>query len=108
MVRNILNEELGGHPGSYNPAIITNKEAHMIFCNINNESEESSQTANISKKRATRISDYFCKSGKPHSLRWGITYCQTCIKQTFDKRQLLKFPEVLSLDYGKTFKQSFC
>ena len=55
MVRNILNEELGGHSVSYNPAIIANKEAHMIFCNINNESEGSSQTANISKKRATRI-----------------------------------------------------
>lgn len=65
MVRNILNEELGGHSISYNPAIIAIKEAHMIFCNINNESEGSSQTANISKKRATRISDYFCKSGKP-------------------------------------------
>ena len=65
MVRNIFNEELGGHSVSYNPAIIANKEAHMIFCNINNESEGSSPTANISKKRATRISDYFCKSGKP-------------------------------------------
>ena len=49
MVRNILNEELGGHRGSYNPVIITNKEAHMIFGNMNKESEGSSQTANIAK-----------------------------------------------------------
>ena len=24
-----------GHPGSFNPAVITNKEAHMIHGNIN-------------------------------------------------------------------------
>ena len=54
-----------GHPGSYTPVIITNKEAQMIFGNMNKESGGSSQTANTGKKRVTRISDYFSKSGKP-------------------------------------------
>ena len=26
-----------GYPGSFNPAVITNKEAHMIYGNMNNE-----------------------------------------------------------------------
>ena len=54
-----------GHPGSYNPVIITNKEAHLIFGNMNKESGGSSQTANTGKNWVTRISDYFSKSGKP-------------------------------------------
>ena len=42
-----------GHPGSYNPAI---KEAHMIYGNINKESGEPSQVADVGKKHATQIS----------------------------------------------------
>ena len=38
-----------GHPGSFSPAIITNKEAHMIYGNMNNETE-SSQAAGFHKK----------------------------------------------------------
>ena len=26
-----------GHPGSFNPAVITNKEAHIIYGNMNSE-----------------------------------------------------------------------
>ena len=26
-----------GHPGLFNPAVITNKEAHMIYGNMNND-----------------------------------------------------------------------
>ena len=60
MVRNILNEELGGHRGSYNPVIITNKEAHMIFGNMNKESEGSSQTANIGKNGQREFQIILC------------------------------------------------
>ena len=38
-----------GHPGSFNPAVITNKEAHMIYGNMNNETG-SSQAAGLHKK----------------------------------------------------------
>ena len=62
------------HPGSYNPVIITNKEAHMIFGNMNKESGGSSQTANTGKKRVTRISDYFPKVENPlFQVRTGLT-----------------------------------
>ena len=68
---NIVNEELGitlDILGSYNPVIITNKEAHMIHIgNMNKESGGSSLTANTGNKWVTRISDYLSKSGKPTS-----------------------------------------
>ena len=52
-----------GHPGSFNPAVITNKEAHIIYGNMNNEGEAgSSRTATIGRKRTTKISDYFSKN----------------------------------------------
>ena len=37
------------HPGSFNPAVITNKEVHMIYENMGNETG-SSQTAAFYKK----------------------------------------------------------
>ena len=37
------------HPGSYNHVIITNKEADMIFGNMNKESGGSAETANTGK-----------------------------------------------------------
>ena len=43
-----------GHPGSCNPAVITNKEAHVIYGNINNETG-SSQAAGFQKKRSRKF-----------------------------------------------------
>ena len=37
----------------------------MIYGNMNKESGEPSQVADVGKKCATQISDYFSKSGKP-------------------------------------------
>ena len=42
-----------GHPGPFNPAVITNKEAHMIYRNMENETG-SSQVAGIYKKTNVR------------------------------------------------------
>ena len=65
MVRksNIVNEVLDIALDTLAPT--TNKEAHLIFGNMNKESGGSSQTAYTDKKWVTRISDYFSKSGKP-------------------------------------------
>ena len=38
-----------GHPGSLNPAVIGNKEAYMIYSNMNNETG-SSQSAGYCNK----------------------------------------------------------
>ena len=38
-----------GRPGLFNPAVMTNKEAHMIYGNMNNENG-SSQAAGFRKK----------------------------------------------------------
>ena len=43
-----------GHPGSFNPAVITNKEAHMIYGTMNNETR-SSQTADFHKKTSQKF-----------------------------------------------------
>ena len=49
-----------GHPGSYNPSLITNQEAHMIYGNMEiTKSKERCKTAN---KKAKTISDYFSAS----------------------------------------------
>ena len=47
-----------GHPGSFNPAVITNKEAHMIYGNMNKEAGSSQATGLVGKKRL-KISDFF-------------------------------------------------
>ena len=55
-----------GHPGTFHPAVITNKEAHMAYGNMN-KGGEASHTANAGKKRSShKISDYFSKGGKPN------------------------------------------
>ena len=43
-----------GHPGSFNPAVITNKEVHMIYGNMNNENG-SSQAAGFHKKTSRKF-----------------------------------------------------
>ena len=42
-----------GHPGSFNPAVITNKEAHTIYGNMNNETR-SLQAAGFPKKQGRK------------------------------------------------------
>ena len=43
-----------GHPGSFNPAVITNKEAHMIYGKMENETG-SSQAVGIHKKTSRKF-----------------------------------------------------
>ena len=43
-----------GHPGSFNPAVITNTEANTIYGNMNNENG-SSQAAPFHKKRSRKF-----------------------------------------------------
>ena len=43
-----------GHPGSFNPAVITNKEAYMIYENMNNETGPS-QAAGFHKKTSRKF-----------------------------------------------------
>ena len=47
-----------GHPGSFNPAVIANKEAHMIYGNMNKKAG-SSQATGLVKKKISEISDSF-------------------------------------------------
>ena len=48
-----------GHPGSFNPAVITNKEAHMIYGNVNKEAGSSPP---LVEKKRSKISDFFSKT----------------------------------------------
>ena len=48
------------HPGSFNPTVITNKEAHMVYGNRNKEAG-SSQATDLVKKKRSKISDFFPK-----------------------------------------------
>ena len=66
--RKYLNRRIvysSGHQGTFNPGVITNKEAHMVHGNINTNDETSNATSNA-KKRSLKISDYFSKqNGRP-------------------------------------------
>ena len=54
-----------GHQGTFNPAVITNKEVHIVHGHINTNDETSHTTSNV-KKRSLEISDYVSKqNGKP-------------------------------------------
>ena len=50
-----------GHPGSFNLAVITNKEAHVIYGNMNKEAG-SSQATGLVKKKRSKIFDLFPKT----------------------------------------------
>jgi len=50
-----------GHPGPFNPAVITNKEACMIYGNKNKEAG-SSQVTGLVKKKRSKITDFFPKT----------------------------------------------
>ena len=43
-----------GHPGSFNPAVITNKEAHMVYGDMKNDAG-SSQAAGFHKKTSRKF-----------------------------------------------------
>ena len=45
-----------GHRGTFNPAVITNKEVHMVHGDINTN-DETSHTNSNAKKRSLKISD---------------------------------------------------
>ena len=49
-----------GHHETFNPAVITNKEVHMVHGNTN-KNDEASHTTSNAKKRSLKISDYFSK-----------------------------------------------
>ena len=50
-----------GHPGSFNSAIITNKDVHMIYGNMNKEAG-SSQATGLVKNKRSKISDFLSKT----------------------------------------------
>ena len=57
--RNYLNRRIvysSGHQGTFNLAVIANKELHMVHGNINTNDETSHTTSNA-KKRSLKISD---------------------------------------------------
>ena len=49
-----------GHHGLFNPAVIMNKEAHMIYGSMNKEAG-SMQATDFVKKKRSKISDFFPK-----------------------------------------------
>ena len=58
------------HQGTFNPAVITNKEVHLVHGNITTNDETSHTTSNDllnhRSLRSLKISDYFSKqNGKP-------------------------------------------
>ena len=54
-----------GHQGTFNLAVITNKEVHNVHGNIN-KNDETSHTTSNAKKSSLKIFDYFSKqNGKP-------------------------------------------
>ena len=68
--RKYLNRRIAyssGHQGTFNLAVITNKELHMVHGNINTNDETSHTTSNA-KKRSLKISDYFSKQNRKPSL----------------------------------------
>ena len=55
-----------GHQGTFNPAVITNKEVHMVHGSMNTNDETSHTTSNSKKRSLKKNSDYFSKqNGKP-------------------------------------------
>ena len=68
--RKCLNRRIvysSGHQRTFNPAVITNTEVHMVHGNINTNDETSHTTSNA-KKRSLKISDYFSKQLKIENL----------------------------------------
>ena len=57
---------ISGHQATFNPAVITNKEVHMVHGNINTNDDTSHATSNAKKR--SLIADYFSKQNGKHSL----------------------------------------
>ena len=61
------------HPCSYNLAVITNQEAHMIYGNM--DQQQGSTEKNKSKKSrpgSTQITDFFSKASNPGELSINV------------------------------------
>ena len=54
-----------GHPGTFNPVVITNKQALMVYGNMNKDAGASHAAAGGKKRFSPKISDYFSKSDSP-------------------------------------------
>ena len=63
VIRKYLKRRLrysASHPGSFNPAIITNQEAHMIYGNM--DAPKNSEKKSGRKRSFSKISDFFLKT----------------------------------------------
>ena len=81
--RKYLNRRIvysSGHRGTFNPAVITNKEVHMVYGNINTNYETSHTTSNA-KKRSLKISDYFSKQNE--NLLYLVSKLCKCVNVYF-------------------------
>lgn len=52
-----------GHPGSFNPTVITNKEAHMVNGNMDSEAG-TSQASSVGKKKTKNYQTISVKTNK--------------------------------------------
>lgn len=74
-----------GHPGSFNPTVITNKEAHMVNGNMDSEAG-TSQASSVGKKKTKKISDYFFKNEQVFTSGTGKFFLLKLVLQvSFDK-----------------------
>ena len=60
-----------GHQGTFNPAVITKKEVHMVHGDIN-MNDETSHTTSSAKKKSLKISDYFSKQNWKTFFIWSV------------------------------------
>lgn len=56
------------HPGSYNPAVITNQEAHMIYGNMDKGHTEKNTTSKSKRSGSTQITNFFSKASNAGKL----------------------------------------
>ena len=64
-----------GHRGLFNPAVISNKEAHMIYGSMDKEAG-STQATDFVKKKRSKISDFFPKlNGALLKVTLGLIRC---------------------------------
>ena len=83
-----------GHPRSFNLSVITNKEAHMVYGNMNNAAG-TSKASSVGKKKTTKISDYFSKNELASVSETGefmyLCPTQSCFKNVVYDRVLILF-----------------
>ena len=61
-----------GHPGTFNPAVITNKEAHMVCGNMNKDAGEVVTLIKFSPKRENLLGEIKENFEEPESTAKGI------------------------------------